>query len=140
MSISHRLQAKRSNAQAMKPPNIYVKLCRRDLKQELIRASKNQPKESTDRIFLNESLTKQRSAVLQTLLKIKKNHSVVKGVTSMDGDVFAYTPADSASASRDANRPKDKKHKINTRCDLQKFCTTYVSKPLEDFLEVWPRM
>ena len=140
VSISHRLQPKRSNAHVMKPPNIYVKLCRRDLKQELIRASKNQPKESTDKIFLNESLTKQRSAVLQTLLKIKKNHNVLKGVTSMDGDVYAYTPAEPAPASRDANRPRDKKHMVNTRRDLQKFCATYIRKPLEDFIDAWPGM
>ena len=137
VSISHRLQPRFSNGQSAKPPNIYMKLCRRDQKQLLIQASKNQPKDGTNKIFINSSLTKQRSAVLQTLLKIKKDHAVIRGVTSMEGSVYVYTPSP-PSASRDARRPKDIRHLVNTRRALQKFCTDFIRKPLEDFVANWP--
>ena len=141
INICHRLQPKRpTNGQTAKAPNIYVKLCRRSQKQELIRASKSQSRESSGKIFINESLTKQRSAVLQTLVKMKKNNDKVKGVTSMDGNVYVYTASDQPQASIDGQRPKDKRHMVNTRQELQKFCSQYVRKPLEDFIEAWPAM
>ena len=141
INICHRLQQKPSiNGQTTKPANIYVKLCRRSQKQELIRASKGQAREAANKVFVNESLTKQRSAVLQTLVKMKKNCDNVKGVTSMDGNVYVYTATNQREASRDGLRPKDKRHLVNTRRDLQKFCSEYIRKPLEDFIDAWPAM
>ena len=90
--------------------------------------------------MINESLTKQRSAVLQTLVKIKKNSDKVKGVTSMDGNVYVYTATDQPQASRDGSRPKDKRHMVNSRRELHKFCSEYIRKPLEDFIDAWPTM
>ena len=75
ISVSHRLQSKRPNRQGVTPPpNIYVKLVRRELKRELIEASRKQPRESHDRIFINESLTPKRTRIRQTLLNMKKAH------------------------------------------------------------------
>ena len=141
ISICHRLQTKPFTSQSLvKPPNIYVKLVRRDHKQELIRASKRQNKEAPNKVFVNESLTRQRSAILQTLLRIKKDHDVIKGVTSMDGDVYAYTAAeDHAVRNRDGQRRRDVRHRLNTRAQLQKFCNDVVKKPLEQFIINWPK-
>ena len=140
ISVSHRLQPKKPDAQGITPPpNIYVKLVRREMKIALIKASKAQDRNSTNRIFINESLTPQRTAVFQTLLKIKKKHDVVRGVSTMEGDVFAYTPVgEEASSSSNAVRRKDKRHLINTRDALQKFCDQYIKKSLEDFIATWP--
>ena len=146
ISVAHRLQTR---PQSTKPPNIYVKLCRRDLKKDLIYASKNVDKETPNRVFANESLTPQRSAVLRTLVRMKKNTDVVVGATSHEGQVYAYTaapaPAQEAAAlpaDEEAPRvkPRDVRHRINTRAQLQRFCDEYVRKPLEDFVESWPQV
>ena len=79
ISVAHRLQAKPTvPGSTPRPPNIYVKLVRRDLKKQLITASKQQNRNS-ERIFINDSLTPQRNAVFRTLQKIKREHDVVKG-------------------------------------------------------------
>ena len=140
INICHRLQQKRSTNGQTKHPNIYVKLCRRSQKQELIRASKTQPRESSNKIFINESLTKQRSAILQSLVKMKKHSNIVKGVTSMDGNVYVYTSADPPQTPIDGSRPKDRRHMVNTRGELQKFCSEYIRKPLDEFIASWPEM
>ena len=108
------------------------------MKKALISASKRQVKGSPNRIFINESLTPKRTAVLQTLLKMKKLHGVISWVTSIEGDVYAFTPPDENSAVRATGAPKDKRHRINTREELQKFCAEYLQKPLEEFITTWP--
>ena len=137
ISICHRLQAKRpSRGSEAKPPNIYVKLVRRDMKQMLIKASKGQPKEASNKVFANESLTQQRSAVLQTLLNIKKE-KLIKGVTSQEGQVYAFIKADGPPPPEGGN-PRDIRYRINTRRELQAFCDQHVRQPLEDFINHWP--
>ena len=133
INIFHRLKAKRSPTGTVKPPNIYVKLCRRSQKQELIQASKSQPRDASNKIFRNESLTAQRAEILKTLVKIKKSSAIVKGVTSMDGNIYVYTPTGQGNASTEA-RAKDLRHMVNTKRELQKFCNDYLRKPLEDFV------
>ena len=103
ISVAHRLQQKRANADgSTPPPNIVVKLVRRNLKIQLIKASRAQNKDAPEKIYINESLTPQRSSVLQTLIKLKKEHKVVKGVTSMQGEVFAYMEHPAASGGATA--------------------------------------
>ena len=142
ISVAHRLQSKNTTAQGSKPPNIYVKLCRRDLKRELIYASKQQPKDAPNKIYINESLTPQRNAVLRTLLRMRKSHDdVIMGVTSLEGQVYTYTPYPDAAdrpPSDKRQKQKDVRHRINTRAQLEKFCRDYLCKPLEDFVETWP--
>ena len=107
ISVSHRLQNKKPNPQGVTfPPNIYVKLVRRDMKKALILASKKINKENpdqnkADKIYINESLTRRRSTVLQTLLKMKKM-KIIAGATSIEGDVFAYTSQGQPEASSHA--------------------------------------
>ena len=136
ISVAHRLQPKRANPDgSTPPPNIVVKLVRRNLKIQLIKASRAQNKEAADKIFINESLTPQRSSVLQTLIKLKKEHKVVKGVTSMQGDVFAYMehPAVSGGATA-GGQHRDTRHCINTQEQLKKFCREHLKKSLDDLL------
>ena len=135
ISVAHRLQAKPTTQGSPRPPNIYVKLVRRDLKKQLINASKKQDKRSANKIFINESLTPQRTAVFRTLLRIKRENDVIKGVSSVEGDVFVYTAAPPEAGARP---PKDLRHRINTRDQLRCFCDEYVKKPLEDFVVSWP--
>ena len=111
------------------------------MKSALIMASKKQKKDSPNRIFVNESLTPKRRVVFQSLLKMKKGTATVRRVTTIDGDVYAFTPAaaDQSGAVVGRNgQPKDIRHKINTIEELRKFCGDYVQKPLENFLAAWP--
>ena len=136
ISICHRLQTKKPKpGQVAKPPNIYIKLVRRDVKQALVLSSKKQPRQGTNKIFVNESLTPTRSKVLHTLVDLKKKHGSIKGVTSMDGHVYAYTAAPPGAASSQTGRPQDVRHRINTDRELQKFCDQHLQKPLERLLE-----
>ena len=139
ISVSHRLQSKRPNKQGITyPPNIYVKLVRRELKHQLIDASKKQPKESRDKLFVNESLTPKRTRIRQTLLNMKKKHGdVIRGVSSFEGSVFAYTPqpaGSDASTNDGSRRRRDLRHRVNTDEELRKFCREFLKKPLDEFI------
>ena len=141
ISICHRLQPKRTSPNGtQKPPNIYVKFVRRDTKREIIKASKGQARDAQNKLFANESLTPKRSAILQTLLKIKRSNDTIKGVTTEEGQVFAFTaPTDGTNRTSDAQgRRKDRRHSINSKAELQKFCDAFLRAQLEDFVESWP--
>ena len=143
ISVAHRLQAKQPSPQGSpRHPNIYAKLVRRDLKKDLILASKNQNKAAPSKIFINESLTPQRAAVLRTLVKLKRDHEAIRGVTSIEGEVYAFTPAPPpAEAARNLGgerRRRDIRHRINNRRQLLKFCNNFLKEALEDFANAWP--
>ena len=136
ISVAHRLQKKRANDGSIPPPNFLVKLVRRNLKIELIQASRKQSRDAHDKVFINESLTPQRSAVLQTLLKLKKEHKAVKGVTSMQGEVYAYMEHPAvAGGSTAGGSHRDTRHTINTQTQLKKFCREHLKKSLEEFID-----
>ena len=137
ISVAHRLQPKKPRRNGTTPPpNIIVKLVRRNLKLELIKASRSQNKDANDKIFINESLTPQRSSVLQTLIRLKKVHKVVKGATSLQGDVYAYMEHPAvAGGSAAGGRHRDTRHLINTKAQLEKFCVEYLRRPLSEFVE-----
>ena len=142
ISVAHRLQTKpRTPEQTNKPPNMYVKLCRRDLKAALMKASKQQPKNSSNGIFINESLTPTRTAIRNSLMTMKRsNPSIIKGVTSQEGVVIAFTPAPAATAMASRERLRDLRHRITTRAQLEEFCETYIKKPLDQFILSWPQV
>ena len=152
ISVTHRVPSKRKEGGRPKTMNIYVKLVRRDLKKKLVTASREQPKaRSQDKIFVNESLTPQRSAVFHALRDIKKkNPNLIKGVTTIEGAVHCFTPREAERAQAAASptdtapnsrRPRnDRRHVINSREDLQAFCDAFIKKPLEDFITTWPNL
>ena len=140
ISVCHRLQTKSRTDANQKPPNIYVKFVRRDSKRELIRASKEQARDAQNKVFANESLTPNRTSILQTLLKIKKTNTTIKRVTSIEGQVYAYTASHGQTTTADGSsrRPRDQRHVLNTKEQLQVFCDTFLRQPLEDLVDSWP--
>ena len=141
ISVCHRLQPKRpSQNGSQKPPNIYVKFVRRDTKREVIKASKEQARDSQHKVFANESLTPKRTAILQTLLKIKRSNNILKGVTTEEGQIIAFTaPRAGSNGTPDAHgRVKDQRHCITTKEQLQGFCDLFLRRPLEELLDSWP--
>ena len=129
INTAHRLWRK-PVSQGVDRRGIVVKLCRRDLKRDLIMASKQQGKSSrSSNLYINESLTPTRQKLLFALRQIKRAHpTLVSGCTSIEGRVFAFTKNKNAGAGRDM------RHLINTQDALQKFCDEFVKLPLENFL------
>ena len=130
ISTSHRL-GRKPQSQMEDRRKIIVKLCRRDLKGEIISASRKGGRSS--KLFVNESLTPQRSAILFALRRMKREHpNVVKGCQSFDGRIYAYTKPPSTSPSA-----RDQRHLINTHEALVNFCREHVKRPLDNFIESW---
>ena len=130
ISTAHRL-GRKSTAQTEDKRNIVVKLCRRDLKRDLLVASKKQAKPSS--IYINESLTPIRKTILYALRQMRRNHpNIVTGCTSIEGRIYAYTKNENTSQFT-----RDQRHLINNKEALIEFCTRYVKSPLENFLQNW---
>ena len=127
INITHRL-GPLTRAQAdNKKRNIVMKLCRRDLKRQIIMASK---KQKQPRLYCNESLSVTRRSIFHSLRKMKKDHpDLVKGCTTMDGKIYAYTPPPNSSRSTNNVR-----HCIMTMEHLRTFCRDHVKHPLDNFL------
>ena len=129
ISISHRL-GKKPVTQGPDKRSIVVKFCRREIKNGVYAARKNQTRQN--RIYINESLTPTRQTIYHTLRRIKRlNPELVNGFSTYDGRVYAYTKNTSPSASS----TRDMRHLINNMEMLKKFCHDYLKKPLTTFLE-----
>ena len=130
ISTAHRLGAK---PRSQGPDNraIIVKLCQRDLKRTIIMASKSH--QGSKRLFANESLTPRRRKIFNTLRSMKRQHpDLVKGVSTQDGKIFAYTRSPTAAESS-----RDTRHLVNTYESMINFCREHVKKPIENFLDSW---
>ena len=128
ISVAHR-SGKKPNNQTVDRRGIHVKFCRRDTKREIM-MTKCDNSDPQHTLFTNECLTPKRRSILFALRQMKKKFpAVVKGCTSQDGRVYAFTPSTSAS--------RDRKHLINTHDALVQFCRDYIQEPLENFLGSW---
>ena len=133
VSVAHRMGRKPANQQPDRR-GIIVKLCRRDLKHSLISASKKMVPRSRSNLYVNEHLTPARKTILYALRQMKKDHpDLVKGCTSWDGRVYAFTPPPAGSPPSS----RDQRHLVNSRDSLVTFCSDYVQKPLNAFLDNW---
>ena len=122
--ITHRLQPLKAGPNKK---NIYVKFVRRDRKKEVIQKSRET--RQAKQLFANESLTPVRMKMFRILRNMKKRvPTVVKGCTTLDGKVFAFTPPAAGGA-------RDQRHFIRDRTDLHDFCRDYVKEQLDIFLD-----
>ena len=91
ISTAHRV-GKRPVTQSPDNRKIAVKLCRRDLKRDLLSSRRTL---KPDGLFISESLTPVRNTIMFVLRKIRRAHpNILKGCTSIDGRVFAYVASD----------------------------------------------
>jgi hypothetical protein len=130
LSVCHRLGRKPVSQQPDKR-NIVVKLCRRDLKADILYACR----QVKPNMYVNESLTPIRGTIMYVLRQMKKKFpDKVSGCSSLDGKVFAWVrPAGPAVAgSRNVRWP------INSLLKLQQFSTDVLNTPLTSFIETWP--
>ena len=130
ISTAHRLGKHQS--QRTDTRSIIVKFCRRDIKNQLYAAKRNQP--DPIRVYVNESITQPRQNVYHTLRKIKKScPNLLAGVSTHDGRVYAYTKVENASSA--ASSQRDRRHLVNNQEMLQKFCEEFLKRPLSNFLD-----
>ena len=127
ISTSHRLGRKPAS-QGPDKRKIVLKLCRRDLKKDILFASKS----LRPNIYVNESLSPTRNTILFTLRKMRRLHpSVIKGSCSLDGRVFAWL-------APDPNSDRSVKVLVNNREKLRDLAVNNLGKTLEDFIPQWP--
>ena len=87
LSTAHRLGPK-PKTQGPDRRNIIIKLCRRELKHDLITACK---KYKPPNIFINESLTPTRNSIFFTLRQAKKKYpNKIAACSTHDGKVYAW--------------------------------------------------
>lgn len=125
ISVVHRLGAKPAAQTDDKRP-IIAKFCRRDLKKEVLMTARRAREPN---FFVNESLTPGRKIIFNTLRSMRRDSpDLLKGVTTYDGKVYAYTKPVSPNSNR------DQKHYIANQSDLVSFCREHIKKPIENFL------
>ena len=110
---------------------IIVKFIRRDDKFQILKTARDKSTRIQG-LFVNESLTPTRSKILNVLRKCKSlENGLVKGTSTLNGRVFAiHKPA--ANASSDAAPLRTE---INTKEKLMDFCSNFLKKDLETFLD-----
>ena len=127
ISTSHRLGS-RPKTQGPDTRNIIVKLCRRELKHELISASKQVMPEN---IYLNENLTPTRNHLLFVLRRAKgKFPNVIAGCSSMDGKVYTWVKP----PNPDSPSARNTKLFINSQGKLDEICQKTLNTTVEDIL------
>ena len=133
INTAHRMGRKPQN-QTEDKRAIIVKLCRREMKRDIMSANRLK----IPGLYINESLTPKRRTIFFTLRQMKKAHrDIITGCTTFDGKVYAFTKQP-AGTSSNLLRPRDTRHLVNTQEALTKFCRDYIKQPLETFLATWP--
>ena len=107
ISVSHRIGQKPRSPQHVDRRNIFVKLCRRNLKDKLLSACRS----LKPNIYLNESLTPTRSTILYPLRKIKRMlPDKISGCKSESGRVYVFLKNNES----DESPRRNKKILVNT--------------------------
>ena len=131
ISVSHRLGSKPAN-QAPDRRNIIVKLCRREVKSDLMRACK---KMKPPNFFINESLTRVRSTTLYGLRQARKKYpNIIGGCGSFDGSVYAYIKP----PNPDSPSAKNSKVLVNTKDKFNELCENLLKCNPSTLINNWP--
>ena len=119
IDVCHRLPVSRGGDASRQPDPtkkpIIVKLCRREVKHQILRACREKkPKD----IYFNESLSSTRQKIMYVIRKVKANDStVIASYKTEDGNIRVYSP--SPGASREPRRFI--MTTLNTRRELDDF-------------------
>ena len=126
ISVSHRL-GRKPHAQRTDNRSIIIKLCRRDMKRDILSACRSMK----PNFYVNESLTPTRNTILYVLRQAKKKKIRLAGCASVGGRVFAWVSPPEGQEGRDARIP------VNTHQDLDSFCSKILREPLSNYLSSW---
>jgi hypothetical protein len=131
ISTTHRL-GRKPVTQKQDTRNIVVKLCRRDLKGDLLSACRQL---KPDNLYINESLTPNRSTILYALRKAKRQFpDKVSGTGTMNGRVCVWVKP----PNPETPLPRNSRMFVNTRLTLESFCTDILGVPSSTLIENWP--
>lgn len=134
ISIAHRLGGK-SKQQGPDRRSIIVKLCRRDLKTDILYACK----EHRPPFYVNENLTPIRNKIMYFLRQLKKKYpSKIHGCRSFNGNVTAFLPLPGSSSAASTERMRTRRVMVNTRRSFEELLRSELSVTLEDIGEEWP--
>lgn len=132
ISTAHRL-GKRPATQQPDNRSIIVKLCRRDLKKDILDACRQLKPE----MYVNESLTPTRNTIMYVLRKAKRKcPDKISGCISIDGRVCVFVKP----PNPDAPGARNSRMFVNTPHKLELFCHDILETPLATFIENLPKL
>ena len=131
ISVAHRLGQK-TESQTPDKRKIIVKLCRRDIKNDIMKACRTiKPKN----LYANESLTRVRSTALYGLRQAKlKYPNIIAGCGSSEGRVYAWIKPPRPNAPN----AKNTRIMINSMERFMEFCTGTLKCNHSDLVTNWP--
>lgn len=106
-----------------------MKLCRRDLKTDILSACRQiRPK-----FYINESLTPARNTIMYALRKARKKFPAkISFCRSYDGNISAFLPTNLSDGPY-----RFRKVTINSRIKLEEFLSSELSSSLQDIGVEW---
>lgn len=131
ISIAHRI-GKKPNNQVADKRNIIVKLCRRELKHDLLGACR---RVRPPNLYINESLTPTRNTIMYGLRQAKKKFpDKIAGAGSSEGKVYVWLkpPVSSAPLARNT------KMWVNTRTRFDDLCKNILKCETSNLISNWP--
>ena len=130
ISTAHRLGGK-PRTQGPDKRDIILKLCRRDLKKDILAACR----QMKPYFFVNESLTPTRSTVMYVLRQTKKRFpGKIGNCRSFDGNVNVFIPM---THDTEGHQNRYRKLVINTTIALDDFLREHLSCSSSDFVNSW---
>lgn len=130
ISVAHRL-GRKSLTQGPDKRNIIVKLCRREMKHDLLKACKTVKPRN---LFINESLTRTRSTALYGLRQAKKKFpNKISGYSTYDGKVYVWLKPPNPTAPH----AKNSKIMVNTKERFYDLCAKTLLCPPTELVDNW---
>ena len=132
ISVAHRL-GKKPTTQAQDRRGIIVKLCRREIKQDLMQACKRvKPKN----LYINESLTPTRSTALYGLRQARRKFpEKISGTGSHEGKVFVWIKPPNPNTPM----PRNTKVFVNNRDKFEDICKNILNCDPNELVINWPK-
>ena len=132
LSVAHRVGHRRQQGPSQR--NIMLKLCRRDIKYDILSACKQQ----RPAFYVNESLTPTRSKILFILRQAKKKYPTkIKSIRSYDGSITVYLPPVGRAAAEALPLSQLRKRIINTRKQLERLLEEELQTTIEALEVQW---
>ena len=131
ISVAHRMGNK-PLSQAPDKRKIIIKLCRRETKQELLKACRTVKPRN---LFISESLTRVRGTALFGLRQAKKKYpDVIAGCGSYDVKVYAWVKPPNVNAPNARNT----KISVNSKEKFRDLCIGTIKCNPDDLVSSWP--
>ena len=129
ISIAHSIGKNLANNSDRR--KMFVKLCRRDLKSDLIQAVKTM---KPSNFYISESLTSQNETIAYVLRRARKDFDqIISGSTTVDGINYVWVKPPNAQVPG----AKNIRHKISTQSALSAFCSQTLHRPLAHYVPEW---